>query len=93
MTDYTIQIRELTRRYGDTVAVDHLTLDVARGEVFGFLGHNGAGKTTMVNRLTTRILPTSGTALVGGTCTSTQTARAVASAPTRIAASTRATIS
>jgi len=66
MTDYAIQIRDLTRRYGENVAVDHLTLDVARGEIFGFLGHNGAGKTTTVNLLTTLILPTSGTALVGG---------------------------
>jgi ABC-2 type transport system ATP-binding protein len=66
MANPAIETHELTRRYGDTVAVDHLTLTVARREIFGFLGHNGAGKTTTVNLLTTLILPTSGTASVCG---------------------------
>ncbi|MHB1341031.1 MAG: ABC transporter ATP-binding protein [Coriobacteriia bacterium] len=66
MTELAIETSELTRRYGDNVAVDGLTLSVARGEIFGFLGHNGAGKTTTVNLLTTLILPTSGSARVGG---------------------------
>jgi ABC-2 type transport system ATP-binding protein len=66
MANPAIETHELTRRYGDTVAVDHLTLTVPRGEIFGFLGHNGAGKTTTVNLLTTLILPTSGTASLCG---------------------------
>jgi ABC-2 type transport system ATP-binding protein len=66
MVSPAIDTHDLTRRYGDTVAVDRLTLTVPRGEIFGFLGHNGAGKTTTINLLTTLILPTSGTALVCG---------------------------
>jgi len=50
----------------DIVAVDHLDLSVRRGEIFGLLGPNGAGKTTTAGMLTTRVLPTSGTAVVGG---------------------------
>ena len=61
-----IETHELTRRYGDTIALDRLSLTVPQGEIFGFLGHNGAGKTTTVNLLTTLILPTSGRAEVGG---------------------------
>jgi len=61
-----IETHELTRHYGDTVAVDHLSLTVERGEIFGFLGHNGAGKTTTINLLTTLLLPTSGSAKVCG---------------------------
>jgi ABC-2 type transport system ATP-binding protein len=56
----------LTKRFGDTLAVDGLTLEVKQGEVFGFLGPNGAGKTTTVRMLTTLIGPTSGTATVNG---------------------------
>lgn len=66
MTNLAIETHELTRHYGDTVAVDALTLNVAQGEIFGFLGHNGAGKTTTVNMLTTLILPDSGSARVAG---------------------------
>lgn len=66
MTDLAIETHDLTCRYGETVAVDSLTLNVARGEIFGFLGHNGAGKTTTVNMLTTLILPDSGSARVAG---------------------------
>lgn len=47
----TIHIENLTRRFGDNIAVDHLTFDVAPGEVFGLLGHNGAGKTTTIRLL------------------------------------------
>jgi len=66
MAELAIETHELTRLYGDTVAVDNLTLNVARGEIFGFLGHNGAGKTTTISLLTTLILPTSGSARVSG---------------------------
>jgi ABC-2 type transport system ATP-binding protein len=56
----------LTKRYGDTVAVDALTLDIHRGEVFGLLGPNGAGKTTTILMLLGLTEPTSGSALVDG---------------------------
>lgn len=66
MNSPAIQTNNLTRRYGETVAVDRLTLTVAQGEIFGLLGHNGAGKTTTISMLTTLILPTSGSATVCG---------------------------
>ena len=57
----------LTKIYpGDILAVDDLNLVVDRGEIFGLLGPNGAGKTTTAGMLTTRVVPTSGTATVGG---------------------------
>src|SRR3954447_21515343 len=56
-----IEIRDLTKRYGDFTAVDDVSLDVARGEIFGFLGPNGAGKTTTIRILAGLSLPTSGT--------------------------------
>ena len=49
--DPIISVRELSKRFGDFVAVDRITFDVARGEIFGFLGANGAGKTTAMRRL------------------------------------------
>ena len=55
-----IRIDDLTHRFGDTVAVDHLSLTVDRGEVFGFLGHNGAGKTTTIRLLNGVFTPASG---------------------------------
>lgn len=55
-----------TTRAGALTAVDRLDLTVHEGEIFGLLGPNGAGKTTTVGMLTTRVIPTSGTALVGG---------------------------
>lgn len=57
---------QLTKKYNDVTAVDALTLNVEKGEVFGFLGHNGAGKTTTISMLTTLISPTSGTAQING---------------------------
>lgn len=59
-----IEIEGLTRRFGDKLAVDHLTLQVYRGEVFGFLGHNGAGKTTTIRLLNGVLTPNSGRAQV-----------------------------
>ena len=57
----------LTKVYpGDIRAVDNLDLVVERGEIFGLLGPNGAGKTTTAGMLTTRVIPTAGTATVGG---------------------------
>jgi ABC-2 type transport system ATP-binding protein len=61
-----IHAENLTKRFGETLAVDSLTLDVAEGEVFGFLGPNGAGKTTTVRMLTSLIEPSSGSAIVAG---------------------------
>ena len=61
-----IEARELTRRFGNFTAVDHVTFDVAAGEVFGFLGANGAGKTTAIRILTGLLAPTSGSARVAG---------------------------
>jgi len=61
-----LQTRQLTRRFGETMAVDGVNLEVAKGEIYGFLGPNGAGKSTMVRMLTTLLLPTSGTATVAG---------------------------
>ena len=61
-----IETRELTCRFGQTVAVDQLTLDVRAGEIFGVLGHNGAGKTTTVRLLNGVLRPESGSARVLG---------------------------
>jgi len=61
-----ITVTDLTRRFGDFVAVDHLSFEVAEGEVFGFLGSNGAGKSTTIRMLCGLLKPTSGTATVGG---------------------------
>jgi len=61
-----IRAEGLTKRFGETTAVDRVTLDVEEGEVFGFLGPNGAGKTTTVRMLAGLISKTSGTAEVAG---------------------------
>jgi ABC-2 type transport system ATP-binding protein len=61
-----ITVTDLTRRFGAFVAVDHLTFDVRQGEIFGFLGSNGAGKSTTIRMLCGLLKPTSGTATVGG---------------------------
>ena len=61
-----VSIRGLTKRYGRLVAVNHLDLEVQRGEVFGFLGLNGAGKTTTIRILLDLLRPTSGHAAVFG---------------------------
>ena len=61
-----IKVERLTRRFGDFVAVDDLTFDVGQGEIFGFLGSNGAGKSTTIRMLCGLLRPSSGTAYVGG---------------------------
>jgi len=61
-----LSVRGLTKRYGAFTAVDAIDLDVARGEVFGFLGPNGSGKTTTIRMLTGTIRPQAGQALVLG---------------------------
>jgi ABC-2 type transport system ATP-binding protein len=65
-TQKAIQTESLTKRYGERVAVDGLTLQVAQGEVFGLLGPNGAGKTTTIAMLLGLVRPTAGRALVLG---------------------------
>ncbi len=61
-----IQVEGLTKRFGDVVAVDRLSFEVRRGEIFGLLGPNGAGKTTTIQLLLGLTTPTSGTARVLG---------------------------
>ena len=61
-----ITAKELTKRFGDFTAVDKITFDVEKGEIFGFLGANGAGKTTAMRMLCGLLLPTSGLASVAG---------------------------
>ena len=61
-----IEVRNLTRRFGGFVAVDGVSFDVRRGEIFGFLGSNGAGKSTTIRMLCGLLRPTSGSASVGG---------------------------
>jgi ABC-2 type transport system ATP-binding protein len=61
-----IVVTNLTKRFGDFVAVDGVSFDVAEGEVFGFLGSNGAGKSTTIRMLCGLLKPTSGIAKVGG---------------------------
>ena len=66
MSDIVISVRNLTKCFGDFVAVDHISFDVYRGEIFGFLGANGAGKTTAMRMLCGLSFPTSGEGSVAG---------------------------
>lgn len=66
ITDNVITADKLTKRFGDFVAVDHISFEVHKGEIFGFLGANGAGKTTAMRMLCGLSLPTSGKATVAG---------------------------
>ncbi len=66
MIEKSIEVAGLTRRFGDFTAVDHVTFDVAKGEIFGYLGANGAGKSTTIRMLTGLLKPTSGEGRVAG---------------------------
>ena len=66
MNDIVIQTEQLTKRFGTFTAVDHLSFDVRKGEIFGFLGANGAGKTTAMRMLCGLSKPTSGKGMVAG---------------------------
>jgi ABC-2 type transport system ATP-binding protein len=72
VSEYAIDARDLTRRFGKFTAVDAITFHVEPGEVFGFLGANGAGKTTAMRMLIGLLVPTSGSATVAGYDISTQ---------------------
>jgi ABC-2 type transport system ATP-binding protein len=64
--DIAVKVKGLTRVFGDFTAVDHIDLEVSKGEIFGFLGPNGAGKSTTIRMLCGLLLPTSGAGTVGG---------------------------
>ena len=64
--EYAIETQGLTRRFGDFVAVDDVSLQIPKGHLFGFLGLNGAGKTTTIRMLTTLLPPSGGTAKLWG---------------------------
>jgi ABC-2 type transport system ATP-binding protein len=66
VSDLAIQAKDLTRTFGSFTAVDRITFDVRAGEVFGFLGANGAGKTTAIRMLTGLLAPSGGQATVAG---------------------------
>ncbi len=66
MNEITVAAKDLTRRFGNFTAVDKVSIEVKRGEVFGFLGANGAGKTTMIRMLCGLLSPTEGKATVAG---------------------------
>ena len=61
-----ISVKDLTKKFGDFTAVDRVSLQIRRGEIFGFLGANGAGKTTAMRMLCGLSVPTSGTGTVAG---------------------------
>ncbi len=66
MTVVSVEIDNLTKRFGSFTAVDGVSFDVGKGEIFGFLGANGAGKTTVIRMLCGLLLPTSGSGRVAG---------------------------
>ena len=65
-TDNAVEVSNLTRSFGELVAVDHISFQVKKGELFGFLGPNAAGKTTTIRMLTGVIKPNEGTASIFG---------------------------
>ncbi len=66
MTAWAVETDNLVKKFGDFTAVDHVSLQVGKGEIFGFLGPNGAGKSTTIRILCGLLTPTSGRASVGG---------------------------
>jgi len=61
-----IELKDLTKRYGQLVAVNRLNLSIARGEIFGFIGPNGAGKTTTLRMMGGILAPSEGSVIIGG---------------------------
>ncbi len=72
MNEYAIEVHDLTKRFGTFTAVDHISFQVKKGEIFGFLGANGAGKTTAMRILCGLSFPTEGTGTVAGYNIATQ---------------------
>ena len=66
MAEPMIEVQGLTKRFGTFTAVDHVSFTVGKGSIFGFLGPNGSGKTTVIRMLCGILQPTEGTAQVGG---------------------------
>ena len=66
MSDFSIEVKSLTKKFGGFTAVDGVSFEVGRGSIFGFLGANGAGKSTTIRMLCGLLNPTAGTATVGG---------------------------
>src|SRR5258707_12415266 len=61
-----VEVKDLTKKYGKFIALDHLTMSVDRGQILGFIGPNGAGETTTIKILVGLARPTSGSALIAG---------------------------
>jgi branched-chain amino acid transport system ATP-binding protein len=61
-----LRVKDLVRRFGGITATDHVTLDVAQGELHAIIGPNGAGKTTLISQLTGHLMPDSGSIFLGG---------------------------
>lgn len=61
-----IEVRHLTKRYGDTLAVDDLNFTIEKGRIYGFLGPNGAGKSTTMNIITGYLASTDGSVTING---------------------------
>ena len=66
MADPLLRVKNLVRRFGGITATDHVTLDVAQGELHAIIGPNGAGKTTLISQLTGHLMPDSGSIFLGG---------------------------
>src|SRR5450756_2998990 len=66
MVEPLLRVEKLVRRFGGIVATDHVSLDVARGELHAIIGPNGAGKTTLISQLTGQLMPHSGTIHLAG---------------------------
>lgn len=66
MSDCAIEVKNLTKKFGKFVSVNNINFNVKKGEIFGFLGANGAGKSTTIRMMCGILKPTSGTACVGG---------------------------
>lgn len=87
--DNILEVKNLSKKFGTFSAVDSISFDIKKGEVFGLVGPNGAGKTTTIKILTTLIPPTSGEALIGGlnvTCNSIKVRRLIGYVPQLLSA-------
>lgn len=74
-TDNAVRVSKLSRHFGKFIAVDEISFEVNKGEIFGFLGANGAGKTTAIKMLCGLLKPTSGEATVAGFSINSETAK------------------